>query len=211
MRVEVKDHFLYVDGVRVPLRSTPNRGGFINPEVVVLHDTAGRLDPKSAVDWMCNRVARASAHLCIGREGEITQMAPFNIATWHAGKSRYKGRSGVNGFGIGIEIVNPGRMTSPDGITAVAWYKQKFNIRDYKIERKSTPDHGSGYWMPYSAKQLAAIEAVCETLVAKYLLKDVTTHYAISPGRKVDVNPLFPIEQTRRAVLGPAAGAMGRA
>lgn len=211
MRVEIKEHFLYVDGVRVLLRSTPNRGGLIKPEVVVLHDTAGRLDAKSAVTWMTNPAARASAHLCIGREGEITQLAPFNVATWHAGKSRYKGRSQVNGFGIGIEIVNPGAMTKGNGDAAKAWYKQEFSIPFYGIKWAKDADHGGAYWMPYTPKQIAVVSEICAVLVAKYLLKDVTTHYAISPKRKVDVNPLFPIDLVRSAALGPARGPMGRA
>lgn len=211
MRVEVKDHYLYVDGARVPLRSTPNRGGLIKPELVVLHDTAGRLDSKSAVDWMTNRVARASAHLCVSREGEVTQLAPFNVATWHAGKSKYKGRSQVNGFGIGIEIVNPGKLEGAGKDKAKAWYKQEFSIPFYGIKWTQDRDHGSGFWMPYTPKQLEMVTEITKALVAKYILKDVTTHYAISPGRKVDVNPLFPIEQVRKAALGPAAGPMGRA
>ena len=211
MRVEIKDHFLYVDGKRVPLRSTPNRGGWIKPELIVLHDTAGRLDAKSAVDWMTNKAARASAHLCIGREGEITQLAPFNVATWHAGKSWYKKRAQVNGFGIGIEIVNPGTMTKGKGDTAKTWYGQEFSIPYYGIKWRQDADHPAAYWMPYTPKQIALVSEICAALVAKYLMKDVTTHYAISPGRKVDVNPLFPIEPVRRRALGPAAGPMGRA
>ena len=211
MKIEVRNHFLYLDGKRVPLRSTPNRGGLIKPELVVLHDTAGRLDPKTAVDWMTNPKARASAHLCIGRGGEITQLAPFNVATWHAGVSKYKGRKYVNKFSIGIEIVNPGKMTGLVGNHVSAWYKQKFNVDEFDIKYANTKDHGPGFWMAYTPVQIAAVTDICEVLVAHYVLRDVTTHYAISPKRKVDVNPVFPIETVRKAALGPACGPMGRA
>jgi N-acetylmuramoyl-L-alanine amidase len=198
VKITIKDHYVYRDGVRVPLRSTPNRGGLIKPELVVLHDTAGRLDGKSSIAWMTNKVARASAHLFIDRLGNITQLAPFNIATWHAGKSKYKGRSGVNGFSIGIEHENPGKMTLGDPATkAKAWWGQQFDIPTYGIRWVKNADNGPGFWMPYPAAQVEASIAVTHALVAAYVMKDVTTHYAISPGRKVDVNPLFPLGLVR--------------
>lgn len=33
-------------------------------------------------------------------------------------------------------------------------------------------------------------------------LTDITTHWFISPGRKVDTNPLFPLEHVKAVVLG---------
>jgi N-acetylmuramoyl-L-alanine amidase len=210
MKVEVRDHRVFVGGVQVPLRSTPNRGGLIKPELIVLHDTAGRLDGKSSIAWMTNRAARASANLFVDREGNVTQLAPLNVSTWHAGKSKYKGRSGVNGFGIGIEIENPGKMEQGSLISnAKAWYGQNFNIRNYGIKWVKDADHGGGFWMPYTQKQIDAVTALCTAIYAAYNMRDVTTHYAISPGRKVDVNPLFPIEAVRTAA--GAKGPMGRA
>jgi N-acetylmuramoyl-L-alanine amidase len=65
--------------------------------------------------------------------------------------------------------------------------------------------------MPYTDVQVAMVTSLGKAIVGAYLLKDVSTHFAISPGRKVDVNPLFPLEQVRKATLGPGAGPMGRA
>ncbi|WGS85994.1 1,6-anhydro-N-acetylmuramyl-L-alanine amidase AmpD [Methylomonas sp. UP202] len=47
---------------------------------------------------------RVSAHLLIGREGDITQYVPFNRRAWHAGVSRYRDRERCNDFAIGIEL-----------------------------------------------------------------------------------------------------------
>lgn len=210
MAVEVRNHFVYVDGKPAPYRSTPNRGGAIRPEILILHDTAGRLDGKSSIEWMTNPKARASAHLFVDRDSAITQLAPLNIACWHAGKSAYKGRSGVNGFSLGIEIENPGIMTAgPDGF-ARAWWKQDFSIATYGIKRVKDSDHPDGWWMPYTDAQVAAVQVLSQALVTAYALKDVSTHYAIAPKRKVDVNPLFPLEQVRFAALGDRRP-MGRA
>lgn len=47
---------------------------------------------------------RVSAHLCIRRNGSITQYVGFNDRAWHAGASSYEGREACNDFSIGIEL-----------------------------------------------------------------------------------------------------------
>lgn len=203
--------YLYRNRVQVPYRATPNKGGHLEPRILILHDTAGRLDGKSSVDWMCNPKARASAHLFIDRKGKVTQLAPFNVQTWHAGKSAYRGKSGVNALGIGIEIENPGAMTAGPPGYAKAWWGDNFRIDSYGIVRMGDTDHPTAHWMPYTPEQIRTVTEITKALVKAYRLVDVSTHYAISPKRKVDVNPLFPLEQLRREIYGPYASAMGRA
>jgi AmpD protein len=45
-----------------------------------------------------------SSHLCIGRDGALTQYVSFNERAWHAGVSSYGGRDACNDFSIGIEL-----------------------------------------------------------------------------------------------------------
>jgi AmpD protein len=47
---------------------------------------------------------RVSAHLCIQRDGAVTQYVGFNERAWHAGVSQYEGRPACNDFSIGIEL-----------------------------------------------------------------------------------------------------------
>ncbi|WP_096777565.1 1,6-anhydro-N-acetylmuramyl-L-alanine amidase AmpD [Thiomicrospira microaerophila] len=47
---------------------------------------------------------RVSAHLFIRRDGQIIQFVNFDQRAWHAGVSRYQGRSACNDFSIGIEL-----------------------------------------------------------------------------------------------------------
>jgi AmpD protein len=47
---------------------------------------------------------RVSAHLLIDRRGNITQYVPFSMRAWHAGESRFCGRTACNDFSIGIEL-----------------------------------------------------------------------------------------------------------
>ncbi len=190
--------------------SSPNRSRRIKPSIIVLHDTAGRLDSAGSISWLCDRKAKASAHLVIGREGDVTQLVPFDVAAWHAGRSGYKGRSGVNGFSIGIELVNTGKLQSTkDETTARAWFNHSFEKAKYFIEYAGTDDHGIGWWMPYTLEQMDALHLVVDALIEHYNIKDITTHYAISPRRKVDVNPLFPITDFRE--FHGIKGEMGRA
>ena len=156
----------------------------------------------SSVNWLCDEEAKASAHLVVARGGGIWQLARFNIKTWHAGKSVYRGIPGVNNFSIGIEIVNPGKLEpSPKG--AKAWFGNVYDTDEYKIEHAETPYHGSGLWMPYTESQIEQVSRVCTELFRTYpTLVDITTHWEISPGRKVDTNPLFPLEYVRSKAQG---------
>lgn len=210
-KLTLAHHRLYIDGVLAPWRATPNVGHAIRPEILVLHETAGRLDASSSISWLCNPAARASAHIVDDRDGRATQLAAFNMATWHAGKSAYKGREGVNAFSIGIEMIGSGQMTKGKPGQARAWFGQEYPIDHYRIELKRTPEHGNGWWMPFTDEQIRMTAALCKALVAAYGLEDITTHWAISPKRKVDPNPLFPLDWVRKLALGENAGPMGRA
>ena len=199
----VKSHRLVrSDGSAVAFRQTPNKSsGVLVPTLIVLHDTAGRLGDGSSVNWLCDPQAKASAHFVVDRDGDITQLSASNTITWHAGQSSYRGRPNVNGFSIGIEIENPGRMTGDDSY-ARAWYGKSYAGDEYELAAKTTKEHGSGVWMHYTEEQILAVIELGVALSAYYAIDDVTTHWAISPGRKVDTNPLFPLENVRGRILG---------
>lgn len=50
------------------------------------------------------REMRVSSHLCIFRDGTVTQYVPFDQRAWHAGASNWQGRERCNDFSIGIEL-----------------------------------------------------------------------------------------------------------
>lgn len=178
----------------IPLRPTPNKGGGLHPTVIVLHDTAGRLDPTSSIDWLCNPSAKASAHFVIDRAGRVTQLLSCDVVAWHAGASVFKGRSGCNSFSVGIEHVNPGKLVAVgNSKKARAWFGAEYDLAKDKVEWEETPHHGAGYWMHYTDEQIAASQQLVSAIREAYPITDVTTHYTISPGRKVDTNPLFPL------------------
>lgn len=146
-------------------------------------------------------------HFVVERDGTITQQVPTNRRANHAGQSSWQGRKYCNSFSIGIEIVNPGKMTwaGNDQSIARAWWGEFFQNGAIGVDvvEMATPEHGSGVWMGYPNVQIAAVAMLLEALFAGIpTLRDITTHWYVSPGRKVDTNPLFPLEHIRAKVLG---------
>ncbi|MBT8170436.1 N-acetylmuramoyl-L-alanine amidase [Falsiruegeria litorea] len=179
------------------------QGKEITPEIVVLHDTASRITPGPAANYLAENDRKVSVHFVIERNGELIQQVPIDRQANHAGRSNYHGRKWCNGFSIGVEIVNPGRMTRFSETEAIAWYGQRFDIQDFGIQEITTPEHGHGLWMPYTEEQTASLIDLLAALFNQVpALKDITTHWYISPGRKTDTNPLFPLEHTRSLIFG---------
>lgn len=199
MKLSIAADWLTIDGRPVARFDTPHVGGRMTPSLIVLHETAGRLTRGSSVMWFMDATSKVSAHFVIERDGAITQLAACDRQTWHAGQSEWKGRKHVNGFGIGIEIVGPGKLVARGKDKAVAWFGEIFDVPSYRIEQRKTDQHGDGLWMPYTDEQMRAVEALIAALAAAYpSIKEVVGHFQISPGRKVDPNPLLP-----PGMLGP--------
>lgn len=191
--MQIKNHKL----VDAPFRAAKLSGGAIVPTVVVLHDTAGRLDKGNSAEWLAT-TPKASVHFVVETDGSITQLVPTNRRAGHAGQSHFHGRDDVNAFSIGIEIVNPGKLRPMPG-GGMSWFKVLYT----DVTVMTTPEHGHGAWLDYTEAQITAVEALLHALFAAIpTLTDITTHWYISPGRKVDTNPLFPLAGIRGRVLG---------
>ena len=106
---------------------SPNQGGPFAPEqpdTIVIHYTAGA-NAESAIHTLCDRERKVSAHLVVGRDGVVTQLLPFNIVGWHAGRSQWRERSSLNQYSIGIEIDNAGQLWERDG-RYESWFGQTY-------------------------------------------------------------------------------------
>lgn len=64
----------------------------------------GRLDAAAHPYFRDIAALRVSSHLCIFRDGQVTQYVPFDRRAWHAGVSNWQGRERCNDFSIGIEL-----------------------------------------------------------------------------------------------------------
>jgi N-acetylmuramoyl-L-alanine amidase len=197
-----------LEGVRVV--PSPNKGGLIQPRLLIVHDTAGALNDAGSISWLCNPAAKASAHFVVGRDGRITQLVSCNVKAWHAGASSYRGVRNVNDFSVGIEFVNPG-LLSPSGASgAKADFGAVFDRKEYRIEEHpalNDPEgaiYPKGLWMPYTEAQLAAGLEIALALKDAYGITEVARHADIAPRRKVDVGPQFPLRWFRGRLLGRA-------
>ena len=63
-----------------------------------------RLDPAAHPYFAQIAGLRVSAHFLIRRDGELVQFVPIERRAWHAGASRWRGRSRCNDFSVGIEL-----------------------------------------------------------------------------------------------------------
>ncbi len=196
--MNIKNHRL----VDVNYKPAKAIGGKITPTIIVVHDTASRLTKFAAMNYLRNNSRKVSVHFTVERDGTITQSVPTNRRANHAGRSSYNGRRSCNNFSIGIEIVSPGIMTKGTPGHSRTWYGEEFDIDEHGIQRVSTKNHGAGYWMPYTPEQIESVEKICEACVTKYNIIDIVAHWFVSPGRKVDTNPLFPLAKIKTRVMG---------
>jgi N-acetylmuramoyl-L-alanine amidase len=187
------------DGTPYDFIRSPNQSGVINPEYLIMHYTAGR-SAQSSINWLINPHAWASAHLVIGTDGSITQLVAFNRKAWHAGRSRWAGRSGVNNFSIGIELDNPGVLTRRGGSWFTTWGDR---VDDEDVIEAVHKNGGElRGWHAYSVDLLETAVEVASLLVQRYGLKDVLGHEDIAPARKTDPGPAFPMDSFQARVLG---------
>lgn len=188
-------------GPDVSFRPTPNVGGTMRPQFVVLHYTAGRT-LESSVESLCTKKPQgnASAHIVLGRDGRIVQLAPFNTVTWHAGVSQWNGIDGLNHHAIGIEMDNAG-LLHREGERCVSWFGKAYPDNEVVVAEHR---HGGGVrpWHHFTEVQIERALQLCEALVAHYSLQDVLGHEDIARGRKVDPGPAFPLAAVRARALG---------
>lgn len=201
--MKIRNHILVAEaGETVRFEKSPNQSLPLSPIYLILHYTAGpTLD--GAVSWFLKREARASAHLVIGRDGQIVQMVAFNKKAWHAGTSSWGNLDSMNQYSIGIELVNAGKLRKRSDGRWINWANNVIPDDEVTlaIHKNETTQAG---WHEYTEAQInAAIEAA-SLLNATYHFTDVLGHDDVSPGRKVDPGPLFPLNSFRSIVLGRA-------
>jgi N-acetyl-anhydromuramyl-L-alanine amidase AmpD len=185
-------------------RRSPNHSGLITggePDTVVIHYTGGgTLD--GALNTLCNPSVSASAHIVIGREGEVVQLVPFNTIAWHAGKSHHEetGRSGLNKFSVGIELVNAGPMDQVGEDRYMAWFQKVYSGAEV-MPATHRNQNESRYWHLFTEIQVEMCFKICSLLKEHYPIKYILGHDEISPDRKIDPGPAFNMERFREKLL----------
>lgn len=214
--MSIKNHLL--EGVRYV--NAADQGGVITPTAIIMHYTAGYTLESALTTLTAKALPEVSAHVVVDLDGVVVQMVPFNKRAFHAGPSVLDGRSGVNGFSIGIEIVNPGYFKTRQGYWEDA-YGNKLTAGTSEPFAKNTPLTRMHDWLSagnyvsakqprvgsevyvwplYRGAQLDAVEEIVRDLKDAYpSIYRVATHEEIDTrGWKSDPGPAFPLDRFRR-------------
>lgn len=176
------------------------------PKIAVIHFTAGA-SARSSADWFRNPAnPGSSAHVVVDRDGSVIQCVSFKKVAWHAGRSRWKGLTGLNRHSFGIELANWGNLLSSSGVWTSSTGK--------RIAQPFLGNHRNGNpggqrgpigWEPYSDEQLRTAARIVRALIAAYGVNEIVGHDDISPTRKWDPGPAFDMAKFRTACLGGRA------
>jgi N-acetylmuramoyl-L-alanine amidase len=199
--MKIKNHRL--SGTGISFVASPNHGGKFQaslPDTLVIHFTAGA-SLSSSVRSLCDPASRASAHVVVGREAAMVQLVPFDVIAWHAGASTLGARTGLNKYSIGIEIDNAGRLTQTAAGDFVTWFGRRVQKKD-AIQGKHRNEPSLSWWHTYTQRQIELVFELSALLAQQYPIRTIVGHEEISPGRKSDPGPAFPLERLRDRILG---------
>jgi N-acetylmuramoyl-L-alanine amidase len=201
------DNFrLLLNNTPVEFVKSPNVDDLLQETTFVIMHYTGGPSLASAVNWLAKPASKVSAHLVIGRNGDVVQLVPFNYCAWHAGVSQWKGYSGLNRFSIGIELDNAGMMKRSGTRWISSFGKLYSNAEVLAAAHKSSPNAIYG-WQKYTKIQLKTATEVVAALVRAYGIREILGHDDIAPKRKKDPGPAFPMEQFRLDVAALVAAA----
>jgi len=177
---------------------TDRHGGFWklgNPVGVVDHYTAG-INTRPVLLWFSSRpregdIVSSSAHFVIGRDGIIYSVVPPDLIAWHA--------TVANDTHIGIEHVNAGVLRRKTGTLR---YQESI---EYPKERThSVQTINKEPWEPYTSNQLIANIVLKRWLIEAFPSieqQNCVDHAKISPDRKRDCGPLWPLKDLNKLVF----------
>ncbi len=204
MEFSVRNHKLAVGTKNVDFVKSPNIGGKLAAQFLVIHYTASGPSADIAA-YFKNPAAEVSAHLVVRRDGTITQCVAFDDVAWHAGKSEWvdkagKTHIGLNSDSIGIEIENWGPLKQTAS-GYVSWTGQ--SVESSKVvearHKYGTPDCG---WEIFTEAQIETTIAAARAICAAYGIDEIVGHDDIAPGRKSDPGPAWAMASFKAKVLG---------
>ncbi len=124
-------------------KASPNvSSSRIVPEGVVLHHSSGSYN--GSVSWILQDKSNVSYHCIIDKDGSRTSFAEDDRRCWHAGKSRFKGRGGCNGFLLGLAFsgnTKTRELTEDEIASAVEWLLPRFDKWDWPTDLSTVTTH----------------------------------------------------------------------
>lgn len=192
----IKNDLLFNDNKQISNLTSPHSSSGRNVcDFVLLHFT-GTNNAKSSINWTLDPNSKVSFHLLVDQDGNITQFNNFRSILWHAGQSSWvannnKGRTynNLNGFSIGIELANAGKLKVVNDTPYDQWNNR---ISDVFVNETD-----GSVWASYTKTQIKVAKELSLTLARHYNCVDILSHEMVSPGRKLDTGPAFPIDELR--------------
>ena len=124
-------------------KASPNvSSSRIVPEGVVLHHSSGSYN--GSVSWILQDRSNVSYHCIINTDGSRTSFAEDDRRCWHAGKSRFKGRGGCNGFLLGLAFsgnTKTRELNEDEIASAVEWLLPRFDKWDWPTDLSTVTTH----------------------------------------------------------------------
>ena len=115
-----------------------------NIKFIIIHYT-GMRNELSALNRLCNKEAKVSAHYFIKKNGSVFNLVPPLYEAWHAGESCWKDLKSLNRNSVGIEIQNSGHDNKYENFSQkqIASTKKllKYLMNKYKINSKNVLGH----------------------------------------------------------------------
>lgn len=196
----VNDELLYEDeGKQVEFIKSPHTAGELEPKFIIIHYTEGQT-VDGTIDWMLAADSYCSSHFIVGKDGRVVQMVPLDKQALHTGPSSWKEYKGMAPYSIGVELDNPGPIVQVEG----GWISLFGTKYGEEKAIKEPHKHGGAYvaWHPYPEAQIEKAVNLCQALVQEYEIEEVLGHDDISPKRKWDPGPAFPMDEFRERVFG---------
>jgi N-acetylmuramoyl-L-alanine amidase len=169
MSVFQPDSFIVADVAPSP--NLDERADGRSPDMILLHYT-GMQTGEAALQRLCTREAKVSAHYVVFENGRIVQCVPEAKRAWHAGVSSWAGETDINSRSIGVEIVNPGH---------------EFGYPDYPLRQ--------------TAAVISLCKSIF-TRRGPISAERILAHSDVAPSRKQDPGEKFPWELLSESGVG---------
>lgn len=111
------------------------------PDMIVLHATV--IDLEATLRSFERPTSGVSAHYVVAKDGRVFQMVREVDRAWHAGESFWKGRTDINDYAIGIEMVNrnDGLDPWPEAQVEAVLDLCRYLVQKYGIVRDNVVTH----------------------------------------------------------------------
>ena len=115
-----------------------------NISFLIIHYT-GMQSARVSLKRLKDPKSKVSCHYLIERNGSINRMVDDNKVAWHAGKSKWKNKTDLNKYSIGIEIQNKGHFIKYQNFPKKQIFSLikliKILMKKYKIKRENILGH----------------------------------------------------------------------